>query len=163
MKGERACFGAGCFWGVEYVFAKFKGIIKTKVGYMGGEMENPTYEDVCTDETGHAEVLYLEFDPDKINYEKLLEIFWKCHDPTTKDRQGPDMGSQYRSLIFYYNDSQKKIAEKSKKEYEKILGKKIVTTIELAQEFYEGEDYHQQYYKKKGAKPYCHIIPKIPF
>jgi len=158
---EKACFGAGCFWGVQYVFDKFMGVLKTEAGYMGGKMKNPTYKMVCADLTGHAEVVYLEFDPSKISYEKILEIFFKCHDPTTMNRQGPDVGNQYRSAIFYYSPAQKTTAEKFLKKYEKELGKKIVTSIEPAKEFYSAEGYHQKYYDKKGSVPYCHVVPKV--
>ncbi len=158
---EKAAFAAGCFWGVEYVFSKFPGITKIKVGYMGGHTKYPSYQEVCTGITGHAETTYLEFDSKKISYKKLLDIFFKCHNPTTMNRQGPDVGSQYRSVIFYYTEKQKKDAENSKKKYEKILGKKVVTEIVAAPEFYEAEEYHQKYYEKKGSEPYCHIVPKI--
>jgi methionine-S-sulfoxide reductase len=158
---KKACFGAGCFWGVEYVFKKFPGILKAKVGYMGGSLKNPSYEEVCSDKTGHAEVVYLEFDEKKISYNKLLEIFFKCHDPTTLDKQGPDFGSQYRSVIFYYDLEQKKSALDFIEKYQKELGKKIVTKVEKVKEFYEAEKYHQNYYEKKGSVPYCHIVPRI--
>jgi len=160
-KLDKACFGAGCFWGVEYVFSKFPGIIKAESGYMGGTMKNPSYEEVCSSKTGHAEVVFLEFDSNIISYEKLLEIFFKCHDPTTINKQGPDIGNQYRSVIFYYSDKQKEEAKKFKKSYEKIIKKEIVTSIEKAQIFYKAEDYHQKYYELKGTKPYCHIVPKV--
>ncbi len=158
-----AVFGAGCFWGVQYVFDKAPGVIKTEAGYMGGKMENPSYKDVCTDETGHAEVLKIEFNPSKIKYEKLLEIFFKCHDPSQINRQAPDIGAQYRSVIFYYDDKQKKAAEKAKKDYEKELGKKIMTDIVKASQFYRAEEYHQKYYDKNHSTPYCHIVPEIKF
>ena len=158
---DKACFAAGCFWGVEYVFKKFPGIEKIQVGYTGGGIKNPTYMQVCTGLTGHAEAVYIKFNPLKISYDKLLEIFFKCHDPTTINKQGPDRGSQYRSAVFYYNPAQKKSAKRSKKDYEKVLGKKIVTSIEPAKEFYPAEDYHQDYYSKTGAAPYCHIVPRV--
>jgi len=160
-KTEIAVFAAGCFWGVQYVFDRMPGIVKTEVGYAGGKMEDPSYEDVSTSRTGHAEAVRVEFDPKKISYEKLLEIFFKCHDPTTMNRQGPDIGPQYRSVIFYFNEEQRKIAEKAKKDYEKVLGLKIVTEIVKAGKFYTAEDYHQKYYDKKGSKPYCHIVPRV--
>ena len=160
-KYEKTILAAGCFWGVEYVFNQFPGIIKTKVGYTGGSMKNPSYEEVCSSTTGHAEALYIEFDPKKISYSKILEIFFKCHDPTTMNRQGPDVGPQYRSVIFYFSDKQKKEAESFKEKYEKTIGKKVITTIEKAQEFYDAESYHQKYYDKKGSVPYCHIVPKV--
>ena len=162
-KTEIAVFAAGCFWGVQYVFDKMPGIVKTEVGYTGGKMEDPSYEDVSTSTTGHAEAVRVEFDPKKISYEKLLEIFFKCHDPTTMNRQGPDIGPQYRSVIFYLDEDQKKKAEKAKRDYENVLGLKIVTEIVKAGKFYRAEEYHQKYYDKKGSKPYCHIVPKIDF
>ena len=160
-KTEKASFAAGCFWGVEYVFLKFPGITKTRVGYMGGKTKNPTYREVCSGVTDHVETLYLEFNPAMIDYEKLLEIFFECHDPTTMNRQGPDIGNQYRSVIFYYSEKQKSAAQKAKEKYEKILKKKVVTEIVPAQEFYDAEDYHQKYYEKSGKEPYCHIVPKV--
>jgi len=158
---DKVIFAAGCFWGVEYVFSKFPGINKIKSGYTGGSLKNPSYQEVCSGASGHAEAVYLEFNPKIISYKKLLEIFFKCHDPTTMNKQGPDNGSQYRSAIFYFNEKQKKEAEKAKKDYAKVLGKNIVTSIEPAKEFYDAEDYHQKYYNKKGSEPYCHIVPKV--
>ena len=146
---ETATFGAGCFWGVEYAFQKLDGIEKTTVGYMGGTLKNPTYEDVCTNKTGHAEVLRIMYDPLKISYEKLLDRFWEIHDPTELNRQGPDIGTQYRSVIFYYDESQRKIAEKSKENQQKKINKEIVTEITPASEFYPAEEYHQKYLEKK--------------
>ena len=158
IKTEKATFGAGCFWGVEAKFRAMKGVVGTKVGYMGGKMDKPTYEDVCTDETGHAEVVYIEFDPKKISYEDLLKAFWNLHDPTQKDRQGPDVGSQYRSVVFYYNDAQKKSAEKLKAELEKFMNLKgkIATQIVGAGKFHMAEEYHQRYLEKRGMAT-CHI------
>ncbi|MDH7517528.1 MAG: peptide-methionine (S)-S-oxide reductase MsrA [Candidatus Thermoplasmatota archaeon] len=149
---EKATFGAGCFWGVEEAFRKIKGVEKTTVGYMGGTLKNPTYEDVCTDKTGHAEVVQIEFDPKKVSYEELLEIFWSIHDPTQLNRQGPDFGTQYRSVIFCHNERQKKIAEASKDKLAKSkkYSKPIVTEITQAGEFYKAEEYHQRYLQKKG-------------
>lgn len=149
---EKATFGAGCFWGVEETFRKIKGVKKTTVGYMGGFLKNPTYKDVCTDKTGHAEVVQIEYDPKEISYEKLLEIFWSIHNPTQLNRQGPDYGTQYRSIIFYHNEKQKKLAELSKN---KIIeshkySKPVVTEIKKASEFYIAEEYHQHYLQKKG-------------
>lgn len=158
---KKAAFAAGCFWGVEYVFSKFKGVVLTKAGYMGGHTKNPTYREVCAGTTSHAETLYIEFNPEIISYKKLLEIFFECHDPTTMNRQGPDVGSQYRSVIFYYSKKQKKEAEVAKKKYEKKIGGEIVTEIVKAPEFYEAEEYHQKYYEKKGSEPYCHIVPRV--
>lgn len=145
---EKATFGAGCFWGVEDSFQKIKGVVSTMVGYMGGNLKNPTYKDVCTDKTGHIEVVQMTYDPSIISYEKLLEIFWSIHDPTQLDRQGPDIGTQYRSVIFYHTKEQKKIAEKSKQKQSKIIKKEIVTEITPAKEFYPAEEYHQKYLEK---------------
>ena len=157
MKTEKATFAAGCFWGVEEVFRKTKGVIDTVVGYTGGKMKNPSYEDVCTDETGHAEAVEVTFDPKKISYEKLLEIFWQNHDPTQLNRQGPDIGSQYRSAIFYNNENQKNAAINSKKMLEKSgkYSKPIVTAILPAADFYKAEEYHQRYLEKRRLK-ICH-------
>ncbi len=145
---EKATFGAGCFWGVEDSFQKIKGVVSTRVGYMGGTIKNPTYKDVCTDKTGHIEVVQMTYAPSIISYEKLLEIFWSIHDPTQLDRQGPDIGTQYRSVIFYHTEEQKKIAEKSKQKQSKIIKKEIVTEITPAKEFYPAEEYHQKYLEK---------------
>lgn len=149
---KKATFGAGCFWGVEAAFQDLKGVISTKVGYMGGNLENPTYEDVCTDKTGHAEVVQIIFDPLKISYEQLLDIFWNNHDPTQLNKQGPDIGTQYRSVIFYHNKNQRKIAEKSKKTLQEseTYKKPIITDIIPVEKFFPAEDYHQKYYKKQG-------------
>ncbi len=148
----KATFGAGCFWCVEHVFRKAKGITSATVGYMGGTLKNPTYEDVCTDQTGHAEIVQVEYDPSKISYREILDVFWNCHDPTTLNRQGPDVGTQYRSVIFYHNQEQERDAKKSKEELESSgkYKKKIVTEIVPASEFYRAEEYHQQYYQKCG-------------
>ena len=155
---EQATFGAGCFWGVEETFRKLPGVIETAVGYMGGTTENPTYEQVCSDRTGHAEVMQVTYDSEKISYEKLLEIFWNSHNPTTLNRQGPDVGTQYRSAIFYHTPQQKEIAEKSKEELEKSGKWKspIVTEITPAQNFWKAEEYHQKYLMKRGEDA-CHI------
>ena len=147
---EKATFAAGCFWHVEEDFRKVKGVISTTVRYTGGKMEKPSYEKVCTDETGHAEAVQIEFDPTIISYEKLLDIFWMMHDPTTLNRQGPDFGTQYRSAIFYHNEKQKETALKSKEKRQKDINKKIVTEIVKAQEFYLAEEYHQKYLMKRG-------------
>ena len=157
MKTEIATFAAGCFWGVEAEFRKIKGVISTRVGYVGGHMKNPSYEDVCTDETGHAEAVEVTYDPEKVSYEKLLDVFWSNHDPTTRDRQGPDIGTQYRSGIFYHSHEQKIAAIKSKEKLEKSGKYKnpVVTEITQATKFYQAEDYHQQYLEKKG-KNVCH-------
>jgi len=148
----QATFGAGCFWGVEAAFRKLAGVVETAVGYMGGSVENPTYEQVCTDTTGHAEVVQVTYDPDRVPYEKLLETFWESHDPTQLDRQGPDVGTQYRSVIFYHSDQQQQAAERSKAERsaQTPSGRPIVTRIEPARSFYRAEEYHQQYLEKRG-------------
>lgn len=150
MKTELATFGAGCFWGVQATFDKVKGVVSTLVGYEGGETKNPTYEDVCYNKTGHAEVIQIEFDPTKVSYEKLLKVFWEIHDPTTPNRQGPDIGSEYRSIIFYHNENQKELAEKSKEEMQKMLSDKIVTIIRKASVFYKAEDYHQKFLQENN-------------
>lgn len=155
---ETATFGAGCFWGVEEAFRVLPGVLKTEVGYSGGVTEHPTYEAVCTDLTGHAEVVNVTFDPAVIRYEKLLDVFWKNHNPTTMNQQGPDFGSQYRSVIFVHSPEQKKIAEASKKNLEQsgIWKRPIVTQIEDAKIFTPAEDYHQQYLMKRGLGS-CHV------
>lgn len=155
---EKAAFGAGCFWGVEAAFRQLKGVKSTAVGYMGGKTQNPTYKDVCSDETGHAEVVLVEFDPAVLPYEQLLETFWTCHNPTEVNRQGPDEGTQYRTVIFTYSPAQKEAAEKSKKALSESgkFKKPIATLIEDAPVFYMAEDYHQQYLEKKGLSS-CHI------
>jgi peptide-methionine (S)-S-oxide reductase len=155
---EKATFAAGCFWGVEETFRNVKGVLKTTVGYSGGTLENPTYEQVCTDRTGHAEVVQVEFDPAQVSYVQLLDIFWENHDPTTMNRQGPDTGTQYRSAIFYHTPEQKAAAEASK-ERQSNSGKfkrPIVTEITAAAPFYPAEEYHQQYLMKRGEAS-CHI------
>ena len=155
---KKAIFGAGCFWGIEQLFFEIKGVINTKVGYSGGKIKNPTYKEVCSGLTGHAEVVQLIFNEKIISYPELLDVFWNCHNPTTMNQQGLDIGSQYRSVIFYYDKNQKREAEKSKKKIEtkgKYLSK-IVTEILPKKDFYLAENYHQQYLKKKGLKN-CHI------
>jgi len=147
---EIATLAAGCFWGVEAAFEKIKGIEKTTVGYTGGKTKNPTYEQVCTNKTGHAEAIQIMYNPEEIKYDQILEIFWTIHDPTQLNRQGPDIGTQYRSAIFYHSEEQKKIAEQSKENKQKQYNKKIVTEIIPAQEFYPAEEYHQKYLEKQG-------------
>ncbi len=149
---EKATFGAGCFWHVEESFRHLNGVLSTTVGYTGGTLKNPTYEDVCTDKTGHAEVIELTYDPTKMTYEQLLNVFWEIHDPTTKNRQGPDVGTQYRSAIFYHSPEQKTAAELSKKNLEQSrkYNKKIATEITKATIFYPAEEYHQRYLEKHG-------------
>jgi peptide-methionine (S)-S-oxide reductase len=149
-----ATFAAGCFWGVEEAFRQLKGVKSTIVGYTGGRFENPTYNDVCTHKTGHAEAVEIQFDPNEVSYEQLLDVFWSIHDPTTKDRQGPDIGSQYRSMIAYHTQEQELLAIKSKANLEKsnqLREDTIVTEIVPASTFYEAEDYHQKYYQKRGG------------
>jgi len=148
----KATFGAGCFWHVEDLLSKTKGVTSTKVGYIGGQLPNPTYEEVCTDKTGHAEAVEIEYNPDEISFEELLDVFWNNHDPTTLNRQGPDVGIQYRSAIFYHDDKQNEIAEKSKQTLDKSKQHKnpIVTQIVPAPTFYTAEEYHQKYFKKHG-------------
>jgi len=154
----RATFAAGCFWGVEATFRQLPGVISTRVGYTGGKLQNPTYKDVCTDRTGHAEAVEVDYDPAKISYEKLLDVFWENHDPTQLNRQGPDSGTQYRSAIFYHDPEQQSAAESSKEKRGKsgAYRKPIVTQIVPATTFYEAEDYHQQYLEKRGLAS-CHI------
>lgn len=157
-KTELAMFGAGCFWGVEETFRTLPGVVKTEVGYAGGNTSNPTYKEVCTDQTGHAEVVRIEYDPTKIKYSKLLEVFWLNHDPTTLNRQGPDYGTQYRSVIFAFNDEQRRLAEASKQRLtdDKRFTRPIVTQIVDAAPFTRAEEYHQQYLKKRGLSN-CHL------
>jgi len=149
-KTEKAVFAAGCFWGVEDIFSKIPGVKGTCAGYTGGHTKNPSYEQVCSGKTGHAEAVEVEFDPEKVSYEKLLDLFWKMHDPTQGDRQGPDFGSQYRSAVFYMNEKQKEAAEKSKKALEKSgkFDRPITTEIVEAKEFFEAEEYHQKHMQK---------------
>ena len=155
---EKATFGAGCFWGVEAAFQQVAGVTSTAVGYAGGSMENPTYKEVCTDRTGHAEVVEVEYDSKQASYRDLLAVFWKNHDPTTLNRQGPDVGSQYRSAIFFHTPEQERLARASKDEVEKSgrFRRPIVTEIKPAPAFYRAEDYHQQYLEKRGLS-HCGI------
>jgi peptide-methionine (S)-S-oxide reductase len=157
---QLATFAAGCFWGIEEAFRNTKGVKSTIVGYTGGRLENPTYKDVCTNKTGHVEAVQIQFDPSDISYEKLLDVFWSIHDPTTPNRQGPDIGSQYRSMIFVHTPEQEKIAAKSKEVLEKSgrFKNKIVTEIVNASTFYKAEEYHQQYYMKRGGGS-CYVLP----
>lgn len=154
----KATFAAGCFWGVEATFRQLPGVIATAVGYIGGKTDNPTYEQVCTDRTGHAEAVEVEFDPAQVSYEQLLALFWQLHDPTQLNRQGPDHGSQYRSAIFTHSPEQQAAAEASKQELDKSgkFRRPIVTLIEPASTFYRAEEYHQQYLEKRGQSS-CHI------
>lgn len=149
---EKATFGAGCFWGVEAAFRKIEGVASTTVGYAGGSFKDPTYKDVCSGKTGHAEVVQVEYDPSKVSYEELLRVFWNIHDPTTLNRQGPDIGTQYRSAVFFHNPEQEAAATASKQKLQSSgrYQKSIVTEITPASEFYRAEDYHQQYFEKCG-------------
>lgn len=148
MKNEKAAFAAGCFWGIEEAFSKVKGVVSTQVGYSGGKTRDPDYKQVCSGKTGHAETVLVEFDPGKVSYRKLLDVFWRIHDPTQSGRQGPDVGSQYRSVIFYYNEGQRKTAEESKRKLEKSRRIKVATSIEPIGIYRKAEEYHQKYYKK---------------
>lgn len=154
---EKAIFGAGCFWGVEATFRDVPGVLDVVSGYCGGHMENPSYEDVCTGRTGHAEVVEVTFDPDRVSYQKLLDTFWKCHNPTTLNRQGPDIGTQYRSVIFYNSPEQQKAAESAKESLNNLgaFRSPIVTEVTAACRFYPAEEYHQRYLEKRGLA-HCH-------
>lgn len=162
---ETATFGAGCFWCVEAIFQDLKGVESVVSGYAGGHVESPSYKEVCSGETGHAEVAQIKFDPEVISYVDLLNVFWTTHDPTTLNRQGADVGTQYRSVIFYHSDEQKKIAEESKKETDKaeIYSDPIVTEISPLTNYYEAEDYHQNYFNENQEAPYCQLVisPKV--
>jgi peptide-methionine (S)-S-oxide reductase len=162
---DTTTLGAGCFWCVEAIFDNLKGVHNVESGYSGGHVENPSYEEICTGTTGHAEVTRITFDPGIISFEQLLDVFWHTHDPTTLNRQGADIGTQYRSVIFYHNESQMKIAELSKQKTEdsKLWDSHIVTEIIPLQEYYKAEDYHQDYYNLNTNKPYCSAIiaPKL--
>ena len=164
-KYELATFGGGCFWCTEAVFKQIDGVIETVVGYSGGDVENPTYELVCTGTTGHAEVCQVKYDPEKISYKDLLEVFFKTHDPTTLNRQGADVGTQYRSVIFYHNDVQKNLALEyiKKLEREDVYSKPIVTQVEPLKNFYRAEEYHQNYFEKNPYSTYCIFVvaPKV--
>ncbi len=159
MTSEKATFGAGCFWGVEEAFRHLPGVVDTAVGFMGGTLANPTYEDVCTGRTGHAEVVEVTYDPAQVSYQDLLDLFWSIHDPTTPNRQGPDVGTQYRSVIFYHTPEQEAAARASKQEVERSGGfrRPIVTAIEPAGTFWRAEEYHQQYLAKRGGG-HCRIV-----
>ena len=159
---EQATFGAGCFWCVEAVFEQLDGVIDVRSGYTGGTTENPTYEDICTGKTGHAEVIQIDFDPSLISYKILLDIFWKSHDPTTLNRQGADTGTQYRSAIFYHTEKQKETADNSKENVEKsgLYFDSIVTEITLLTKFYVAENDHQDYYRINQNAPYCQLVIK---
>lgn len=152
---ERATFGAGCFWGVEAAFRQLPGVSSTRVGYTGGSTQNPTYEDVCSDRTGHAEAVEVTYDPEQVSYDQLLDLFWGKHDPTQLNRQGYDVGSQYRSAIFFHSAQQQELALSSKAEVQSRTAGRVVTEVVEAGEFYEAEDYHQQYLEK-GGRATCH-------
>ena len=158
METQKATFGAGCFWGVEETFRRLPGVISTAVGYAGGSTDQPSYEDVCTSRTGHAEVVEVEFDPATVSYRDLLDVFWASHDPTTLNRQGPDVGTQYRSVVFYHSPAQKAEAEDAKHNLAKTgrFRRPIVTQIEPAPRFFRAEEYHQKYLEKRGAS-HCAI------
>ncbi len=162
-KTETAILGGGCFWCMEAVYERLPGVISVTSGFAGGYAANPTYQQVCAGGTGHAEVTQIVFDPAKISYAKLLDVFWQAHDPTTLNRQGADEGPQYRSIILYHNDAQKLAAEKSKTEAQKNFRRPIVTEIVPFTKFYEAEDYHQEYYDNHSSAPYCQIViaPKL--
>ena len=154
---QKAIFGAGCFWGVESIFRAIPGVTDVVVGYSGGKRENPTYEQVCTGATGHAEAVEVTYDETQVGYDKLLDVFWQNHNPTTPNQQGPDHGSQYRSVIMFHSEEQKSLAEASRDESQKKWEKPIVTEIVEATPFYPAEDYHQRYFEKRGITPTCHI------
>jgi peptide-methionine (S)-S-oxide reductase len=154
-----AVFGAGCFWGVESAFRAVEGVVDVAVGYAGGTVPKPNYRTVCGGKTGHAEVVQVEYDPVRISFEQLLEVFWQIHDPTTLNRQGPDVGTQYRSIVFYFDENERKAAEESKRRLDESgkLGRPVVTQIVPAAEFYRAEEYHQRYYERMGIAPTCGI------
>lgn len=162
---DTATFGAGCFWCVEAVFQELEGVEKVVSGYAGGDKENPTYEEVCSGSTGHAEVTNIYFNPEKITFKELLEVFWRTHDPTQLNRQGADVGTQYRSAVFYHDENQKELAEKYKKRLDEsgAFDKKIVTEITQLDKFYPAEDYHQNYYNNNPGQGYCSFViaPKL--
>jgi methionine-S-sulfoxide reductase len=152
----KAIFAAGCFWGVQFYFDQVPGVTKSTVGYIGGHTENPTYEDVCSHTTGHAEAVELEFNPDEVSYETLVRHFFRLHDPTQLNRQGPDVGDQYRSAIFYTSDEQKAVAEQIRDEIQTVTNDPVVTQIVPSEEFYPAEDYHQKYAERTG-RGMCHV------
>jgi peptide-methionine (S)-S-oxide reductase len=159
MATQIATFGAGCFWGVEWVFRQLPGVHEAVSGYAGGHTTDPTYREVCSHTTGHAEVVQLTFDPEVVSFEQLLEVFWAMHDPTQVDRQGPDVGDQYRSIVLVHSDDQRAIAEASKASAQARHPRPIATQIVPFEVFYPAEDYHQRYYDKTGHEPYCHVLP----
>lgn len=157
---QLATFGAGCFWGVEHVFLQQPGVLDAVSGYCGGSLKNPTYEQICEGDTGHAEVVQVTFDPSKISYDQLLSVFFRLHDPTQVNRQGPDIGEQYRSAIFYHSEAQKSASEAIIKSLaqKKVFSRPIATTLEPLETFYKAEAYHQRWYERKGTLPYCHTL-----
>jgi peptide-methionine (S)-S-oxide reductase len=159
MSREQATFGAGCFWGVEYVLRRVPGVVDVHVGYTGGTTKNPTYREVCSHTTGHAEAAQVTFDNERVSFDQLLDVFWALHDPTQVDRQGPDIGDQYRSAIFTNSPEQQAAAEASKQRAQARFSKPIATEIVPLATFYPAEDYHQAYYEKNGHEPYCHVVP----
>lgn len=159
MDSEQITLGAGCFWGVEYVFRRVPGVTGAEVGYAGGRVKNPTYKQVCYENTGHAEVTRVTFDPGRITLEQILEVFWAMHDPTQVNRQGPDVGDQYRSAIYTTSPEQLATAEASLAAAQERFTGRIATEVAPLDEFYPGEDYHQAYYEKNGHEPYCHVVP----
>jgi peptide-methionine (S)-S-oxide reductase len=158
-KNKFAVFGAGCFWGVESSFRAVEGVVDVAVGYAGGDRAKPSYRQVCTGKTGHAEVVQVEYDPARVTFAQLVEVFWQIHDPTTLNRQGPDFGTQYRSVIFYSDEDERKAAEESKRRLDESgqLGRPVVTQVVPAAEFYRAEEYHQRYYERMGIAPTCGI------
>ena len=158
-----AVFGAGCFWGVESAFRAVEGVIDVAVGYAGGTVPKPNYRSVCSGKTGHAEVVQVDYDPARVSFEQLLEVFWQIHDPTTLNRQGPDFGTQYRSIVFYSDEHERKVAEESKRRLDESgkLGRPVVTQIVPAAEFYRAEEYHQRYYERMGIAPSCGIPGRV--
>lgn len=158
-----ATVGGGCFWCIEAVYSELNGVVKAESGYSGGTVSNPSYEDVCTDETGHAEVVQVTFDPKVISYKEILQVFFSVHDPTTLNRQGADVGTQYRSVIFYHNESQKKIAEEVMSEMAKVWTSPLVTQLAPLDKFYRAEEYHQQYFRNNPSQGYCQMVihPKL--
>jgi peptide-methionine (S)-S-oxide reductase len=159
VASETTTFGAGCFWGVEWVFMQVPGVTEVVSGYAGGHTVDPTYQQVSSHTTGHAEVVQVTYDPDRVSYEQLLEVFWAMHDPTQVNRQGPDIGDQYRSILLVDSDEQRRVAEASKAKTQERFSRPIATQIEDLEVFYPAEDYHQQYYFKNGHQPYCHVLP----
>jgi len=156
---QQATFGAGCFWGVEWVYRQVPGVLGAISGYAGGETPDPTYREVCNHTTGHAEVVDVTFDADIVTFEQLLDVFWAMHDPTQMNRQGPDVGDQYRSIVLVRDDAQRESAERSRDHAQGAFQRPIATAIESLEVFYPAEDYHQRYYDKTGHEPYCHVFP----